>query len=386
MYLDRVTDIWNEDTGWNDRPSYANISTISSPVFDTWYGIDITDLYNAWQDNTYENHGIQLRPTGNNNQFNEFYSSNYMDDPSLRPKLVIEVPVPQANISLSPSNHDFGSVTVGSQSASQVFTILNTGSANLVIGSLSLTGTDASEFSIQNDNCSSQTLLPVGTCTVDVIFSPTSSDTKSANLAIASNDLETPLLNIPLNGTGITTLVPDITVTDSVVPNNDLQVPFGGITTGNSSDKTITISNDGTGVLELNDIAQVNQLADPFSILNDNCSWQTLAPSEQCTLTVRFSPNTEGIFNDTFDIPSNDPDENPVTVNVSGTGLPSVINTPPTAPELIAPLNGATGLSTTVTFKWKPSTDPDKGDIVTYNLYYCQNHDFLGKTQNNHFH
>lgn len=377
MYLDRITDIWTEDTGWNDRPSYANISTISSPILDTWYSIDITDLYKAWQNNTYENHGIQLRPTSNNNQFNEFYSSNYMDDPSLRPKLVIEVPVPQPNISLSPAKHDFGSVTAGSQSASQGFTILNTGSADLVIGSLSLTGTGASEFSIQNDNCSSQTLLPVGTCTVDVVFSPTSSDTKSANLAISSNDLETPVLDIPLSGTGVSALVPDITVSDSVAPDNDLRVPFGDITTGNSSDKTITVSNNGTGTLELNDIAQANPLADPFSILNDNCSWQTLAPTEKCTLTVRFSPNTEGIFNDTFDIPSNDPDENPVTVSVSGTGLPSVINTPPTAPELISPSNGATDLPTTVIFKWKPSTDTD-GDTVTYDLYYCENHDFSG--------
>lgn len=54
----------------------------------SWYVIDISDLYNAWQTGT-PNYGIQLRPTGNNNQFSVFHSSDYTADPSLRPRLVI---------------------------------------------------------------------------------------------------------------------------------------------------------------------------------------------------------------------------------------------------------------------------------------------------------
>ncbi len=89
MYLDRVTTAWDENTRWPDNPSYANMRTIPSPTVDSWYSIDITDIYNAWKDGSWDNYGIQLRPTDNWNKFNKFHSSDYIDDPSLRPKLVI---------------------------------------------------------------------------------------------------------------------------------------------------------------------------------------------------------------------------------------------------------------------------------------------------------
>ncbi|MBU0567281.1 choice-of-anchor D domain-containing protein [bacterium] len=105
------------------------------------------------------------------------------------------------DISVSPTFHNFGSVNAGSTSVAQTFTISNTGNADLVIGTLSLTGTDPLEFSIQSDNCSGQTLAPQNTCMVDVVFSPTSAGAKSANLSIPSNDPDTPTLNVPLSGT-----------------------------------------------------------------------------------------------------------------------------------------------------------------------------------------
>lgn len=50
---------------------------------------------------------------------------------------------------------------------------------------------------------------------------------------------------------------------------------------------------------------------------------------------------------------------------------------PPSAPMLVSPEDGATGLDTTVTFIWDPSTDPD-GDNITYKLSYCTDQDFTG--------
>ena len=93
-----------------------------------------------------------------------------------------------SNISISPISYDFGSVDIGGSSI-QTFTITNAGDVELVIGTLSITGTNSYEFIIQNDNCSGQTIAPSGTCTVDVVFSPTSEGAKSANLSIPSNDL-----------------------------------------------------------------------------------------------------------------------------------------------------------------------------------------------------
>jgi murein DD-endopeptidase MepM/ murein hydrolase activator NlpD len=102
MYLDRVTEFWDwriEGTGsdrkrlwWADRPAAVLWipSPLPAPNVGQWYGIDITDLYNAWQTGTYQNYGVQLRPVSNDNRWNEFYSSNYTGDTSLRPRLVVE--------------------------------------------------------------------------------------------------------------------------------------------------------------------------------------------------------------------------------------------------------------------------------------------------------
>ena len=113
---------------------------------------------------------------------------------------------------------------------------------------------------------------------------------------------------------------PTITVTDSIDPYDDLQVPFGSLTEGGLSEATVTMANDGDDGLI---IGSIGTLAAPFSIETDSCSGETLGQGQSCSLTVRFSPTTTGTFNDFFDIPSNDQDANSVTIAVSGTGVPA---------------------------------------------------------------
>jgi hypothetical protein len=114
-----------------------------------------------------------------------------------------------SDISATPASKDFGSVNSGSSSSAQTFTITNNGTNNLYITAVSITGADAGQFNKSNDNCSPEAgqnfriIAPSGSCTVDLIFSPTSSGAKSANLTIASNDPDTPSFDIALNGTGV---------------------------------------------------------------------------------------------------------------------------------------------------------------------------------------
>jgi len=114
-----------------------------------------------------------------------------------------------------------GPINVGS-SAIRTFKVTNIGSANLVIGTFSITGADAPEFSIQNDNCSGRTLAPIETCTFDVVFSRASEGEKSAILEIPSNDPYTPILNVLL--TCCDGYVPDIILT---APNGGEVIPSG---------------------------------------------------------------------------------------------------------------------------------------------------------------
>ncbi len=81
--------------------------------------------------------------------------------------------------------------------------VFNYGNNILAIYPLQITGTNYSEFSILNDNCSGKILMPFENCPVDLVFSPASEGPKNANLSIVSNDPDTPTLDVPLRGTGM---------------------------------------------------------------------------------------------------------------------------------------------------------------------------------------
>lgn len=113
--------------------------------------------------------------------------------------------------------------------------------------------------------------------------------------------------------------VPDITVIGNS-GNNGLLVPFGNVSEMTSAERSVIIRNDGGADLVIEQIAVNDPLAAPFSIKSDNCTAETLTPNTNCSLVVQFLPPSATVFNDTFNISSNDPNENPQTVSVSGTG------------------------------------------------------------------
>ena len=90
MYMDLVTEQWDEDTGWYDQPASSSLWWVPAPSPGYWYGLDITDIYNNWKDGVYTNYGFKFMPISVDNEFSQFYSS---DLPSayhyLRPRLVV---------------------------------------------------------------------------------------------------------------------------------------------------------------------------------------------------------------------------------------------------------------------------------------------------------
>lgn len=91
MYLDRLLAPWDEDASWRAQPDAATVAVLAAPThINDWYRVDITELYRGWITGTYPNYGVRLRPLYNNNRFNVFYSTEYSQNPDLRPRLVIE--------------------------------------------------------------------------------------------------------------------------------------------------------------------------------------------------------------------------------------------------------------------------------------------------------
>ena len=97
----------------------------------------------------------------------------------------------QPTLVVSPAYLDFGKVKIG-EKAGATFTVKNTatqGLANLILGTLSIAGTPAGQFTLVpgKDGCSGQTLEPGKSRTFRVSFAPTSLNTKVATISIPYN-------------------------------------------------------------------------------------------------------------------------------------------------------------------------------------------------------
>ncbi len=110
-------------------------------------------------------------------------------------------PLSSPQISVSSTSLDFGSVHVGDSSFTNL-TVTNSGSADLIIGQLTVSGADTLDFNTRDDNCTGVTLAPSRNCTVQVIFSPRYTGDRSATLSISSNDPDAPTQTVSLSGSG----------------------------------------------------------------------------------------------------------------------------------------------------------------------------------------
>jgi hypothetical protein len=139
----------------------------------------------------------------------------------------------------------------------------------------------------------------------------------------------------------------------------------------------VTVTNVGdTDDLDIANIPTINL---PFAKVVDNCSDKTLAVNASCTLTVSYTPDSVGIPDaDTPLIPSNDPDEAQVQLQLEGIGANLTTNRAPISPVLLTPIDGAMDLdNTSIDFTWERSTDTE-GDSLTYILAVCPTLNFEG--------
>jgi hypothetical protein len=109
---------------------------------------------------------------------------------------IVTVGAPIANI--APSTVSFGSVAVGGNSSVVNIVVTNTGTANLVIGTIPSLG---SPFFIISNGCGLQTIAPQMSCTIETQFSPTMSGPANVTMFIPDNAAGSPQ-TVPLSGTG----------------------------------------------------------------------------------------------------------------------------------------------------------------------------------------
>jgi len=149
------------------------------------------------------------------------------------------------------------------------------------------------------------------------------------------------------------------------IDSNPASYNYGMVPAGTNSDKTFIISNVGTADLVVSGTAITGENVSDFSIQSGGGAF-TLAPSATRNLVVRFGPTNAGSKSASVSITSNDPDENPFLINLSGKGsvVPTLLlidgNKDDFYAQLTGPINGYLQLRY---YAWndngKPTNDAD---------------------------
>ncbi len=129
---------------------------------------------------------------------------------------------PSPAVTLVPGSFTFPSVMIGSASASQGFSLANSGTATLHISSIALAGPNPGDFT-QINTCGA-TLAVNSSCGFAISFKPQAIGTRTANITIVDDAANSPQ-TIALTGTGISpfTLAP-VSNTVVLVPGQSTQL------------------------------------------------------------------------------------------------------------------------------------------------------------------
>ena len=219
----------------------------------------------------------------------------------------------QPDISIDPGSVSFGDVLVYDEAApptlvSKTLTIRNEGSGDLHLSELALRDPASGPFSW---SALSAILVPAGeAATVVVSFDPSTSGSMSNALMVASDDPDEPVVEVPLDGTG---LAPLIALSPTVYD-------FGEVGIGCETEAIFEISNEGTAELEVSAITLSTASTD-LSLDGDDALPWILAPGEVRSVSVSNTP-----FDDLADVgylrvDSDDPRSPTVMATLEATGV-----------------------------------------------------------------
>ena len=221
------------------------------------------------------------------------------------------------SVLLSTTNLVFGDVLENSSSTMQL-TLTNNGTGNLTINSIAISGADSAMFT-QTNNCGS-TVLPNGTCTFNVTFTPTNTIFDTSTLTISDN-ADSGLQAVALSGFGAQ---PRVSFTPDLLT-------FGSVAVNSSSALTDTVTNIGSVALTITKIALTGSNTKYYKE-SDNCprSPKTLAAGATCVATITFTPTITGALDSTLTITDN-VSTGSSTMNLNGTGKYPMLSFTPNA-------------------------------------------------------
>jgi len=212
--------------------------------------------------------------------------------------------------SLSPTSVAFGNELFNTASIVRNVFLTSSGTTNLVISSIAITGTNAADFS-QTNTCTAASYAPGAKCTISVKFTPSILAAETASLVVTDNASNSPQV-VPLTGTGV---LP--------VELSPTSLSFGNLDEGvSSAAKTVTLTNYQKVTLTGISVSTTNS-----DYTQTNTCGTSIGVGKKCTVTVKFKPSIIGTDNATLSI-TDSASTSPQTVALTATGLAPVKLTP----------------------------------------------------------
>ena len=201
--------------------------------------------------------------------------------------------------SVTPASYTFSNQLVKSSSTPAAITLTNSGSRNLGISSVTISG----DFT-QTNNCGSS--LDAGaSCTVEITFTPSATGSRSGQLKFSDNAAASPQ-SVFLYGTGVA--AGSLQVTPEAVA-------FGPVMVGQTVSTVVKIMNTGGSAVTVNSLS----MSGPELHLTGVSVPFTLTAGASASFDVSFSPTTTGAISGSIGVANNSADPS-VTIAVSGNG------------------------------------------------------------------
>jgi hypothetical protein len=229
---------------------------------------------------------------------------------------------------LPPENglHNFGDVLDG-LSRTETFTVANDAPDTLIVSGLAIEDDTSQPGDFAFVGASLPLVVPgMDSDTLDIRFTSAAPFAlKDAGAVLTTNDPDKPIYRFRLRARAQS--APDIRVeVDAVEQPNGSSVDFGDaeveidlplVAGEDYIEKSLTIVNEGSAAL---DVSSCSPGGDPdFAI---DFAPVLLNPTQSAVFTVTFTPQAVGARTATLSLASDDPDESPYVLTLTGNGIP----------------------------------------------------------------
>jgi hypothetical protein len=205
----------------------------------------------------------------------------------------------------------FGNQIVNTPSSAKTITLFNDSSTALTAIAISFTGTNASDFSQGTSTCTT-VLAASSSCTIGVIFKPSTTSSESAALSITDSDASSPQ-TVSLTGTG--------TAAPAAVFLAPATVAFGNqLINTTSAAQIVTLTNNSSATVT--GIAVTLAGTSSASFAQTSTCTASLPATGTCTISVTFTPTVAAAATATLSVADSDA-SSPQTAALTGTGITS---------------------------------------------------------------